>query len=519
VRVGVCGSVLVVLGGVAAGGAVFLRDGAQMKKAEAARDAGLAAFDQGELDEAAAELEDALEAALLVGGATGRRPAALEVLDESRRWLVALDALRAVEAEPGEALALLEPEGTVLGRELPPGLAEQVARARAHRLLETGLALEARGAVEPATQVLEEAAEACAAAGSERVAEAEAALARAGLRRDLAAAESAAARKEDAEARRLADAADAAIAGADGLTAAEAAALEARLARVRAEVADREALASFASVVAGLRARVPTNDLGDLHEEVAAVAPPALRGDHPAAEEQGRELERLQEQLEAVRAVARDFRGMVLAVDRAGAPVYIDRTEVTNADYLAFVEAGGYAERAHWSEEGWGVRERMIDRSGEPGPQDWRDQRYPDGAGDLPVTGVRFFEAEAYAAWAGKRLPTFAEWKAAAVGTSSRPFPWGSEWRPGAANLATSHERGALEPVGSYPSGVGPTGALDLIGNAREIVRHEGGHVAAGGSFRVAPAQATVDRTREVSRLLRSSDTGFRCAKELRWDG
>lgn len=137
---------------------------------------------------------------------------------------------------------------------------------------------------------------------------------------------------------------------------------------------------------------------------------------------------------------------------------YIDRTEVTNADYAKFVEATRH----------------------EP-PSNWKGASIPAGKDDFPVTGVSWQDAADYAAWAGKRLPTEAEWEAAARGSDARKYPWGNGWQSGFANIglrtaekveATRYPSGISE-VGKYPQGVSPSGALDMIGNAWEWVADE----------------------------------------------
>jgi serine/threonine-protein kinase len=137
---------------------------------------------------------------------------------------------------------------------------------------------------------------------------------------------------------------------------------------------------------------------------------------------------------------------------------YIDRTEVTNADYAKFVKATGH----------------------EP-PANWKGGSLPAGRDDFPVTGVSWQDAADYAAWAGKRLPTEAEWEAAARGSEARKYPWGNEWQGGFANIgvrtaekedATRYPSGIGE-VGKYPQSVSPLGALDMIGNVWEWVADE----------------------------------------------
>ena len=156
---------------------------------------------------------------------------------------------------------------------------------------------------------------------------------------------------------------------------------------------------------------------------------------------------------------------------------HIDRAPVTNDEYAAFIAAGGYDDPRWWSPAGWDHRQA----AGLSAPQHW--QRDGDGwvatsfgrtepiDGGAPVVHVCFHEAEAYAAWAGKRLPTEAEWEKAArhdpATGRSRRFPWGDE-PPGPrhANLGQRHLRPA--PVGAYPDGASPLGVHQLIGDVWE---------------------------------------------------
>ena len=138
-------------------------------------------------------------------------------------------------------------------------------------------------------------------------------------------------------------------------------------------------------------------------------------------------------------------------------PFYIDRAEVTNAAYKIFVDATGH--RA---------------------PSNWNGTRFPEGRGDSPVTGVTWQDAADYAAWAGKRLPTEAEWEAAARGTDGRIYPWGNGFRSGVANIGQKPDKPTPEEYpegikagGRYPEGASPAGALDMIGNAWEWVADE----------------------------------------------
>ncbi|MBU8815416.1 ergothioneine biosynthesis protein EgtB [Mycolicibacterium goodii] len=152
----------------------------------------------------------------------------------------------------------------------------------------------------------------------------------------------------------------------------------------------------------------------------------------------------------------------------------IGRVPVTNAEWREFVADGGYDQPRWWSPRGWAHRQE----AGLTAPQFWN----PDGTrtrfghieeipDDEPVQHVTFFEAEAYAAWAGARLPTEIEWEKAcawdpAAGVRRR-FPWGSAQPSDAlANLGGDARRPA--PVGAYPAGASAYGAEQMLGDVWE---------------------------------------------------
>jgi gamma-glutamyl hercynylcysteine S-oxide synthase len=157
---------------------------------------------------------------------------------------------------------------------------------------------------------------------------------------------------------------------------------------------------------------------------------------------------------------------------------YLDTTPVTNARYLEFISDGGYDDPRWWTPAGWEYRQR----AGLSAPLFWHAQgqgqwvrrRFgitePVPAAE-PVMHVCWYEADAYARWAGRRLPTEAEWEKAARhdprSGRSRRFPWGDE-EPTAelANLGQRHLQPA--PAGSYPAGAAPSGARQLIGDVWE---------------------------------------------------
>jgi iron(II)-dependent oxidoreductase len=162
------------------------------------------------------------------------------------------------------------------------------------------------------------------------------------------------------------------------------------------------------------------------------------------------------------------------AVDVPG--FWLDTTPVTNAAYAAFIADGGYDDPRLWSADGWAHRQR----AGLTAPLFWswrgawvrasfgvREPVVPNE----PVLHVCWYEADAYARWAGRRLPTEAEWEKAArwdpAAGRSRRYPWGdAEWTPDRANLGQRHLRPA--PAGAYPDGAAPSGARQLIGDVWE---------------------------------------------------
>jgi formylglycine-generating enzyme required for sulfatase activity len=137
---------------------------------------------------------------------------------------------------------------------------------------------------------------------------------------------------------------------------------------------------------------------------------------------------------------------------------WIDRYEVTNESFQAFVDAGGYENQVLWSDAGWA----WLRAQGQTGPSECLGS-----APDLPVRCVTWYEAEAYANFRHGRLPTEAEWEYAARGPQSLVYPWGNDWDASRCNVVDS--AGPVR-VGSYPTGVSWVGAYDMAGNAMEWV-------------------------------------------------
>lgn len=205
---------------------------------------------------------------------------------------------------------------------------------------------------------------------------------------------------------------------------------------------------------------------------------------------------------------------------------FLDKTEVTNAQYQRFLAA-----------------------SGRPEPRYWRDPRFDRP--DQPVVGVTWNDAAAYARWAGKRLPTEAEWERAAHGERDVTYPWGneppvqgpivracfSETLVASAGPQLS-SAAAMGPstVGSYPAGRSPQGFADLAGNAAEWVtdryapdayatgqeRNPKGppsgaeRVVRGGSWADPVARLTATARHHLDPGSEESTVGFRCASGVR---
>ncbi|MGH9150471.1 MAG: SUMF1/EgtB/PvdO family nonheme iron enzyme, partial [Acidimicrobiales bacterium] len=146
----------------------------------------------------------------------------------------------------------------------------------------------------------------------------------------------------------------------------------------------------------------------------------------------------------------------------------IGTAPVTNADYAAFIDAGGYAHPDWWHPDGWAWRAGVgAEHPGfwrREGPASWshvrRGQR-EDLAPDQPVQHVCWYEADAYARSRGRRLPTEIEWEKAASWDQAtgrkRRFPWGDD-PPGPQHANLGQRHGGPAPVGAYPAGASPAG-------------------------------------------------------------
>jgi iron(II)-dependent oxidoreductase len=221
------------------------------------------------------------------------------------------------------------------------------------------------------------------------------------------------------------------------------------------------------------------------------------------------------------------------------AAYYLDRYPVTNSQFYHFVSSGGYEQMAIWDREILAAVLDFVDQTGHPGPRFWRNGRYPKNEGKHPVVGLSWYEAAAYARWAGKRLATDAEWVKAGswpVAIAGHPlvqrrYPWGDAMDRSRANLWGSGA-GRTVSVEQFPLGVSVGGVQQLIGNVWEwtadcfafeddaetasSAAHAKMKSLRGGAFDTyLDNQATCHFRSADQSLARKHNIGFRCAISL----
>ena len=192
---------------------------------------------------------------------------------------------------------------------------------------------------------------------------------------------------------------------------------------------------------------------------------------------------------------------------------WVDQYEVTNAEYQRFVDSGGYRNPRYWPAQfekdghtltqGQGM-DLFRDSTGRPGPATWAGGHYAEGKANDPVSGVSWYEAEAYASYAGKALPVLAQWYQAADFDVSEY----------AAQMSNLRGRG-VAAVGTY-QGLGPYGTYDMAGNVREWVGNQAEsdlRFILGGSWRSPDYLYTSPEA--LSPYDRADTNGFRCVRNL----
>ena len=186
---------------------------------------------------------------------------------------------------------------------------------------------------------------------------------------------------------------------------------------------------------------------------------------------------------------------------------YIDETEVTNAQYQEFVDA---------------TRRQP--------PPHWPNGRAPVGQGSHPVYNVSWDDANAYARWAGKRLPTEVEWEYAARGADGRLYPYGNDPKLQYSNASEDDYRAPLA-VKNYPQGASPYGVYDMAGNVAEWTGDDfrlyqgsklplddpnsGRKSVRGGAFNIPAAAQTATDRYFYPPSTKNASIGFRCAKDI----
>lgn len=204
---------------------------------------------------------------------------------------------------------------------------------------------------------------------------------------------------------------------------------------------------------------------------------------------------------------------------------FIDKYEVSNREYKEFINAGGYLKKQYWQhpfvkdgrELSWEeATAEFKDRTGLPGPREWSNQDFPEGKGEHPVTDITWYEAAAYAAFRGKRLPTVFQWEKAARDGNVSPFtsymPWGIFYPGDTLRHRANFDNDGPWPVGAAGFGMSSYGGYNMAGNVSEWTSNETsqGYIATGGAW--GDPNYTFARYGHFPGFYNSNKMGFRCA-------
>ncbi len=207
---------------------------------------------------------------------------------------------------------------------------------------------------------------------------------------------------------------------------------------------------------------------------------------------------------------------------------YIDKYEVSNKDFKEFIDKGGYLTKAFWTypfikggeeiplEE---AVKNFKDKTGLPAPRSWSNQNFPEGEENFPVTGITWYEAAAYAAFRGKKLPTIFQWEKAARDGISDPrynaMPWGLIRQGETTDFRANFGAKQTIPVQNFEFGMSPFGAFNMAGNVSEWVlnRNVDNYVTSGGAWNDLPY--AFGFLGEYPGFYSSDKLGFRCVKTV----
>jgi serine/threonine protein kinase/formylglycine-generating enzyme required for sulfatase activity len=207
---------------------------------------------------------------------------------------------------------------------------------------------------------------------------------------------------------------------------------------------------------------------------------------------------------------------------------FIDKHEVSNADYKEFITAGGYVKKEYWKhpfikdgkEISWMEAIKLfVDRSQLPGPRNWINQEFPEGKGNYPVTDITWYEADAYAQFRGKSLPTVYQWEKSA--RNGRPnyqgmsMPWGIVYALDKAENRANFNGKGTEPVDKYQFGISEFGCYNMAGNVKEwcLNKSNEGFSLTGGSWE--DPYYIYGEFGSSPGFFSSSVLGFRCVKNI----
>ncbi|BDQ03385.1 bifunctional serine/threonine-protein kinase/formylglycine-generating enzyme family protein [Ignavibacterium sp.] len=207
---------------------------------------------------------------------------------------------------------------------------------------------------------------------------------------------------------------------------------------------------------------------------------------------------------------------------------FIDKYEVSNAEYKKFISAGGYLRKDFWKhkfikqgkEITWQEAMKLfIDRTNLNGPRSWVNQNYPEGKEKYPVTDISWYEAAAYAEFLGKSLPTVYQWeKAARNGVPnyhSTSMPWGLIYPLDDISGRTNFNGNGTAPVDKYDFGISYYECYNTAGNVEEwcLNRSTDGYVYADGSYE--DSNYVFGTFKSSDGFYSSPSLGFRCVKNV----